>query len=382
MDFRKWFMYVFFFFDRSKQTKKMWIFVALFLLILIGLAYVATTTRTKAATTGASENADPSGRPYVPAPFEQSVIPPAETTPPMPSLVSERTSSGSTMDEAALAKDSSVNLTVPPGSNVAVLGTGSFEIVAKGDTGSELIDVIIDGVKYPDTSLGTSLTRIRFETPRRVDLSNVILRDRSSPSPSANVDTNIRVQSIVVNDNGENVRSRLFQAGRDPNFISNGLLFWGGDFTFISQTAEPSAQANSTLPVSSGTGTIEIIAQGDVGNEEFRVTVDGLMYPAVSGTILDDGTVSKGVYVVSKDVSRLVIQTPRRVDLANVTIRYTNDAIDPATGTDRNIRLQSIVINGDGVDVRPRLFRAGLDDARLSLLRQGVMAWGGDYTFV
>ena len=343
----------------------MWIFIALFLLVLVGIAYFA--TRSKVQTK------------------EEPYDPNTTTTPDMPSLAESKPTPVSDTDEAAQAKDSSLNMTVPPGSNVAVLGTGSFEIVAKGDTGSEVIDVLVDGVKYPaegSFQLSKDLTRIRFETPRRVDVSNVILRDRSSARDPEGVDTNIRVQSIVVNDNGENVRSRLYQAGRDPNYISNGLLFWGGEFTFISQATDPSTQANSTLPVSSNMGTIEIVAKGDVGNEEFRVTVDGLIYPHVAGTILDDGTVSKGVFVVPTETTRYLIQTPRRVDLANVVIRTTNDTTDPATGKDRNVRVQSIVINGDGVDVRSRLFRAGMDDTRLSSIRQGNLFWGGDYTFV
>lgn len=358
----------------------------MFLVVLVGLAYFATRPKVSNPVEEADVTPEPNSGAYVPKPYDaNTTIPPATTTPEMQSLVESKPTAVLRTDEAAQAQGSSTNLTVPPGSNVAVLGTGSFEIVAKGDTGSEVIDVLVDGVKYPaegSFQLSKDLTRIRFETPRRVDLSNVILRDRSSARDPAGVDTNIRVQSIVVNDNGENVRSRLFQAGRDPNYISNGLLFWGGEFTFMNQTTEPSSQANSTLPVSSGMGTIEIVAKGDVGNEEFRVTVDGLMYPQVAGTLLEDGTISNGVYVVPQEVTRFLIKTPRRVDLANVLIRTTNDAIDSATGKDRNVRVQSIVINGDGVDVRPRLFRTGMDDARLSSIRQGNLFWGGDYTFI
>lgn len=355
----------------------MWIFVALFLLSLAALAYFATRPKATPAAVENQKIPEPNGSgAYVPKPYDaKATIPPATTTPEMP-LLSER-------DKPTA--DAPTGHAVPPGSNLAVLGTGSFEILAKGDTGSEVIDVLIDGVKYPaegSFKLSKDLTKIRVETPRRVDLANVTLRDRSPGRDAAGADTNIRVQSIVVNDNGENVRSRLFQAGRDPNFISNGLLFWGGDFTFASPTAEPSSQMNSTLPVESGMGAIEIWAKGDVGNEEFRVSVDGLMYPPVAGSLMEDGSVSRGVYVVPTSSTRFVIKTPRRVDLANVVIRMTNDAIDPATGKDRNVRVQKLTINGDDVDLRSRLFRAGMDDTRLASIRQGNLFWGGNYTFV
>lgn len=362
----------------------MWILIAFVFLVLVGIAYFATRSKVQTVVEIAIPEPNGSGA-YVPKPYDaNTTIPPATTTPEMPSLIESKPTSVVITDEAA-QNDSSTNLTVPPGSNVAVLGTGSFEIVAKGDTGSEVIDVLIDGVKYPaegSFQLSKELSKIRFDTPRRVDVSNVILRDRSGARDENGADTNIRVQSIVVNDNGENIRSHLFQAGRDPNYISNGLLFWGGEFTFISQSADPSAQANSTLPVSSNMGTIEIVAKGDVGNEEFRVSVDGLIYPPIAGTVLDDGTVSTGVFMVPTSSTRFLIKTPRRVDLANVMVRTTNDAIDPATGKDRNVRVQSIMMNGDGVDVRPRLFRVGVDDTRLSSIRQGNLFWGGDYTFV
>jgi hypothetical protein len=352
---------------KSIKQKKMWIFVALFLLTLVGLAYFSSR-----ATSTANKEID------VPQQYASNTTVP-------PSLATERPVQVSATDESAAASGSSANLTVPPGSNVAVLGSGSFEIIAKGDTGSEVIDVLVDGVKYPADgtfALGKELTKIRFETPRRVDLSNVTLRDRSSARDANGVDTNIRVQSIVVNDNGENVRSRLFQAGRDPSYVSNGLLFWGGDYTFISAMAEPSAQANLTLPVSSGAGTIEIVARGDVGDEAFTVLVDGLTYPSPAGTVMDDGSISSGKYQLSTETRQIIIRTPRQVDVSNVIIRYSNDGIDHATNTDRNIRADLITINGDGVDLRPRLFRAGLDDTRLTYLRNGGMFWGGDYTFV
>lgn len=363
----------------------MWIYVVL--LFLLTLAAYAYFTSQQSSTTSTpikeeQEIPDPSGSgEYVnPKPYE-SYVPPSTTTPEMPSLAERETPSSSTTTGVVVTED-----TVPTGSNLAVLGKGWFEIVAKGDTGSEKIDVLIDGLKYPPEGtfqLSKEMTKIRFETPRRVDLSNVVLRDRSASRDANGADTNIRVQSIIVNDNGVNVRSRLYQAGRDPNFISNGLLFWGGEFTFVSEPVDPSAQANSTLPVvSSGMGAIEIVAKGDVGNEEFRVVVDGLMYPPVAGAILEDGSISRGVYVVPTTPTRFFIQTPRRVDLANVTIRTTNDAIDPVTGKDRNVRVQSIVINGDGVDVRPRLFRTGMDETRLASVRQGNLFWGGDYTFL
>lgn len=357
----------------------LWI-IAVIILLLAVVAYFATQKKTETTVEqepSKSEESEPyvPPQPYVPQPsepnyYQQSAAPaapavvaPAETTPQMPVL------------------------TAPVAPVAPISNTGLFEINAKGDTGSEKITVTIDGIRYPEQGtyiLPKNLEKIYIETPRKVDLANVIIKDESPARDANGVDTNIRVASIYVNGSKENMRSRLYQSGQKQDYISNGLLFWGGEFTFQSESnngLDPSAQANSTLP--SNTGTIEIVAKGDVGNEQIRLVVDGMTYPSPGGALNEDGTPSIGAYVIPLEGAKFTINTPRRVDLSNVIIKFVNDGIDPATQKDKNVRVKSIVINGDGQDVRPRLFRVGLDEARLTGLRtNGGFFWGGDYTFV
>ncbi len=350
------------------------IIAAVLLLLVIVIAYFATRKKPETTTIEQEESA-PTPAPYVPQPNEPNyyqqqapapaeTIAPAATTPEMPVLTAP------------------VVVAAP----TAVSNTGFFEINLKGDTGSEKITVTIDGIRYPEQgayTLSKNVEKINIETPRKVDLGNVIIKDVSPARDANGVDTNIRVASIYVNGSNENMRSRLYQGGQRQDYISNGLLFWGGEFTFQSPnetSLDPSVQANTTLPSTSG--TIEIIAKGDVGNEQLRVVVDGLTYPSPSGALNEDGTPSIGAYVTTSEGTKILVKTPRRVDLSNVIIKFVNDAIDPATQKDRNVRVQSIVINGDGQDVRPRLFRVGLDETRLKSMRAGGFFWGGDYTFV
>jgi hypothetical protein len=351
----------------------LWIIIAV-IILLIAVAYFATRKNPEAVATEEEVEIHTPSQPVIPSPsepnfYQQSApaatIAPATTTPEMPVL------------------------TAPVAPADVVVDKGLFEINLKGDTGSEKMVVTIDGIRYPsqqDTYVLTKeLQKIRIETPRKVDLSNVSLKDMSPARDANGGDTNIRVASIYVNGSNENVRSRLFQNGADAtklNHISNGLWYWGGELTFASPTTvlDPSAQANTTLP--STTGTIEITAKGDVGNEQIRVVVDGLTYPSPAGVLNEDGTPSIGAYVTPFEGAKILVRTPRRVDLSNVTIKFVNDAIDPDTKKDRNVRVSSIIINGDGQDVRPRLFRVGLDETRLKSLRAGGFFWGGDYTFV
>lgn len=351
----------------------MWWILAV-LLIIVGIAYFAPMLKnTTTTTTTAVDNNPVPEQPqaYVPKPnednyYKQQAAPPTPPTPAAPAA------------PAASPEPSSPKTPEPD--------RGVFEIVAKGDTGAEKIIVTIDGMKYGTYALSKSVERIRVDTPRRVDLANVVIKDVSPTRDENGADTNIRVAAIYVNGSNENMRTRLYQAGRDPSYIRNGLLFWGGEYTFHSQDGEnkqldPSAQSNTTLP--SVTGTIEITAKGDVGNEQFRVVVDGLTYPAPAGTLNEDGTIATGTYVTPVENTKFVIKTPRRVEISNVTIKFINDATDPTTNKDRNIRIQSITINGESQDQRPRLFRTGLDEARLNNLRtNGGLFWGGDYTFV
>ncbi len=291
-------------------------------------------------------------------------------------------------DEPAPASNPAIpeppNQTIVPAPTSNTVG-GLFEIALKGDTGAEKMVVTIDGIRYPKQeafNLTKDIQKIRIETPSKVNLANVTLKDISPTRDTNGVDTNIRIASIYVNGSNENMRSRLYQGSDKQAYISNGLWFWGGELTFQTEPTglDPSTQANSTLP--SVTGTIEIEAKGDVGNEQLRVLVDGFIYPAPGGTLNEDGTFAPGVYVIPAEGTKIVVKTPRLVDLTKVTIQFVNDAIDPVAQKDRNVRVSSIIINGDGQDVRPRLFRSGLDATRLTNLRNGGFFWSGDYTFV
>lgn len=342
------------------------------LLLLVAVAYFFT-SRNKNTNESPSEDTYEPQTEYVPRPNEPNYY------------QQQKTPTSETIAPATTTPDMPVLTSVPVTSSTSS-STGLFEINAKGDTGSEKIIVTIDGIRYPEQgtyTLSKNLEKIIVETPRQVDLANVTLKDMSPPRDINGVDTNIRIASIYVNGSNENMRSRLYQGGNKQDYISNGLWFWGGELSFQSAETglDPSAQGNSTVPSTSG--VIEIVAKGDVGNEQIRVVVDGMSYPSPAGALNENGTVSSGAYVIPTGGTRIVVKTPRRVDLANVIIKYINDAIDPDTQKDRNVRVQSIVINGDGQDVRARLFKVGLDDARLASLRgKGGMFWGGDYTFV
>ena len=354
----------------------LWIIAVL--LFVVAVAYFFTPQNKKTDESSSEDTYDEPETAYVPQPNESNyyqqqktppsseTIAPATTTPVMPVL----TSASSSLTE----------------SNAPATSSGLFEINAKGDTGSEKIIVTIDGIRYPEQgayTLSKNLEKILVDTPRRVDLANVTIKDMSPARDANGVDTNIRIASIYVNGSNENMRSRLYQGGNRQDYISIGLWFWGGELTFQSAETglDPSAQSNSTVPSTSG--LIEIVAKGDVGNEQIRVMVDGMTYPSPAGALNDDGTVSAGTYTIPTGGTKILVKTPRRVDLANVIIKYTNDAKDPGTQKDRNVRVSSIVINGDGQDMRARLFKVGLDSARLASLRGGGgMFWGGDYTFV
>ena len=322
----------------------LWVVVVV-ILILLTIAYFATKKKEeqpKSAVPEPSNQSAPSSNPAVPEPPKQTIVP-------------------------------------APTSNTV---GGLFEITLKGDTGAEKIVVTIDGIRYDAFNLTKDIQKIRIETPSKVNLANVTLKDISPTRDTSGTDTNIRIASIYVNGSNENMRSRLYQGGDKQTYISNGLWFWGGELTFQMEPTglDPSTQANSTLP--SIPGTIEIDAKGDVGNEQLRVLVDGFIYPAPGGTLNEDGTFAPGVYVIPVEGTKILVKTPRLVDLTKVTIQFVNDGADPVTQKDRNVRVSSIIINGDGQDVRPRLFRSGLDETRLTNLRNGGFFWSGDYTFV
>ncbi len=264
---------------------------------------------------------------------------------------------------------------------------GSIEILARGDSGSEEIRVLVGDVTYP-APYGTlnedgtvsngayKLTakegRLFIRLPQVVDFSKVQIHFwNKTVDPDTLLDRNVRVRSIILNGDGVNIRSRLMQLGKDTNYLLYGSLIWGGYYHI---TPIP--------PVVANLGRVEINAFGQTGVEGLRVSVDGTSYPALAGNVLDDGTVSTGSYVLSDMGTRIVIDTPKPVDLSKLRLIFTNDSYDPVTKIDREIRIQSIYINGLPSNVVSRLFRSGVTADALASLRNGSMSVGGEYSFV
>ncbi len=116
------------------------------------------------------------------------------------------------------------------------------------------------------------------------------------------------------------------------------------------------------------TGSIDISAKGDTGEEEFVVDINGVMYP------------SGNKYKVSKNSQVFKITTNEPIDLTKVKINFTNDG-NNSSGIDKNIRIDYIYVNGSNIDMKNYLDKSGLSSNSLDMVKKGILAWGGIYTF-
>jgi hypothetical protein len=240
------------------------------------------------------------------------------------------------------------DLTVPPGSNLSVLGDGAFEFTASGETGDETLTLVIDGLRYP-YQLKTRSEKIRVVTPRRVDLANVLIRTNVGNGKK------IRFGPIFINDSNVDVRDKLFQVDHSPGNVVNGLVDRTGDISFHSQLVviDPSTQANATLPTT--LGKIEMAVSG---NGKLALNIDGMNFPASGTYDITDGT-------------KIELNTNRRVNLPTVKIVVSEG----------KVTLDAFRV--DGEDVKSRIFRGGLLDNELVELRKtGGLQWVDTYTII
>ncbi len=312
---------------------------------------------------------------------------------------------------------------------------GTIEISAFGDTGEEEFYIKIDGTRYPSATTTYKLSKnpsvITFNTPNIIDTNKItITYTNDGMSPTQNKDRNIRVQSIKVNRNNNDIKKYLTKSGLDQtrlNTVRTGILAWGGDYNFVDivkveqeeanilakqkayveeesrlllarQKAYAEEEANilarqkasteeevrqkarieearqkaleEERRIATNSGLLEISASGDIGEEEFIVMIDGVRYPSNIET-----------YKLSNKPNVYKVSVPKLIDLNKVVIKLIDGGFNNS-GKDKNMRVNYIYLNKVNKDIRNLLTKVGLDNPRIDNLRKGAFAWTGDYTFI
>jgi len=83
--------------------------------------------------------------------------------------------------------------------------------------------------------------------------------------------------------------------------------------------------------------TVDVFAAGAAGQENFEILVEGVVVKSVQGV---QGDASQ------RDFSQFTWETDETIPADQITVRFANDAFDAATGLDRNLYVDRVVIDG------------------------------------
>ena len=98
--------------------------------------------------------------------------------------------------------------------------------------------------------------------------------------------------------------------------------------------------------------TVEVFAAGNTGEENLDLFINGQLEATFSNV---------GGDVQQRDLVRFVFETDQDVTTGDVAIGFNNDAFDPATGFDRNLLVDRIVVDGVTAQTEdPSTFSTGI----------------------
>ncbi len=84
--------------------------------------------------------------------------------------------------------------------------------------------------------------------------------------------------------------------------------------------------------------TVEIFAAGATGQENLELLIDGQVVQTFEGVSGDPAL---------RDFEGFSYQTARELSADQISLRFANDLFDPATGTDRNLFVDGIIVDGN-----------------------------------
>lgn len=204
-------------------------------------------------------------------------------------------------------------------------GATTISVFARGTTGEEQMQLIVNGKTYGDftVSLNNQAYTIQLDevvSPLTDDFRVAFSNDFYDPANQ--VDRNLIVDRIQVNEQTfETEALDTFSTGTwtpengiAPGYFQNEWLHGNGYFQF----ASPSS-------------TVAINAWGDVGSESFTLNIDGI----------DVATFDVTTQLDQYTYDHFGPLTPN-----DVRIQYSGDVYDPANGIDTNLNVPSIEVDG------------------------------------
>ena len=224
-------------------------------------------------------------------------------------------------------------------------GGSDIRVRARGIEGGEqfhlkLNDQIVQ--TFTTSFTNTGFQNFNFTANFDVSLSDVSIEFFGDQfDPSQGIDTDLEVNFIEID--GQRFQTEaattfstgtFANGGITPGFFQSQILHTNGIFSF---GADPGGGG--------GGDTIQIVARGDEGFEQFVLTSNGVE--------VGSGTVGTQFQTFTFNTNNLTPGADLRID-------FVNDVFDPGNGIDTNLIVDSVTINGDTRQVEdPSTFGIG-----------------------
>ena len=221
----------------------------------------------------------------------------------------------------------------------------TVEVFAAGETGRESFFLLLDGeVVETVENVGGDFEARDFQS-FSFDFDEPISADRISieffndtASADGTVDNNLFVDKIVIDGQTfETEAPTTFHTGLvsgneviGPGFLETEVLNINGTVTFFAQGTAPPPAPHDDGGAAAQTGTrIRIDARGETGEENLQLQID---HQVVANFRFDQANTDEVFFFNSDEV----------IDPSRIKVLFTNDAIDPVTGADRNLFVRSL----------------------------------------
>ncbi len=215
----------------------------------------------------------------------------------------------------------------------------TVSVFASGATGEEAFNLIIDNeivATHTDVGgnfIGHGTNQYDYFTDAEVDPSTVKVEFFNDMTPSE-IDRQLLVDRIIID-------GHVFHS-EDINTYSTGFINYEGNFTGAGFKRHEILNVNGTFSYDQENpdkpkGTrIRVDAVGETGEENLQVQINGQ-------TVRNFGFFQQRADLIQS----FAFVVDEFVDIEDVRIRFTNDAIDPVTGEDRNLT----VLNFQTIDL-------------------------------
>ena len=229
-------------------------------------------------------------------------------------------------------------------------GNSAIEIIASGDMGTEAMQVIVNGNVVDTIDVSTELASYSIQLNQAFDLDSDVLRIAMSGSlwnPDTGIDENLNVDKVIINgttfetEAASTLSTGTWTAasGITAGYWQNETLHADGYFEYSTSstggqpgTPDEPVEPPTEPPTTDDGSVIEVVASGDMGQENMSVSVNG----QVAAT-----------FNVTTTSTNYTVQFDRQIQSSDqIRVLFSDSTWDPDNNIDENLNVDRIVVDG------------------------------------